>query len=118
MTSQNATAAKDEYGDCLQLVDGDREAYAEGLCERTANCYWEEPQVDLERVRRYTDEQYDANARAARDYMQAIVLTYGALGFVLAVAVFGGCVKFAVRRWVDADAKLTRRLWLFANVLR
>lgn len=113
MTSQNATAAKDEFGVCVQALDGDQEAYAAGLCERVANCYWEEPQEDLERARRYTDTQYDANQRAARDYTQSIVITYGTLGFALAVAVLAGCIKFAVRRLVDAG--LTQYLWLFAN---
>lgn len=116
VTSQNATAAKDEYGDCVQALDGDQEAYAAGLCERIANCYWEEPREYFERARRYTDAQYEANERAARDYMQSIVLTYGTLGFVLAAAVLAGCAKFAVRRLVDAC--LARYLWLFANFLQ
>lgn len=99
MTSQNATAAKDEYGVCVQTLDGDQDTYAAGLCERVANCYWEEPREYLARGRRYTDVQYEANERAARDYMQSVVLSYGTLGFILAVAVFAGCAKFAVRRW-------------------
>ncbi len=98
MSSQNATAAKDEYGVCVQVVDGDQAAYDIGLCERVANCYWEEPREYLERGRRYTDAQYEADERAARDFMQSIVLTYGTLGFVLAVAVLAGCARFAVRR--------------------
>lgn len=100
VTSENATAAKDEYGVCVQALDGDQDAYAAGLCERVANCYWEEPREYVERARRYTDEQYEANDRAARDYIQSIVLTYGTLGFVLAVVVFAGCAKFSVRRYV------------------
>ena len=116
VTSQNATAAKDEYGDCVQVLDGDREAYAAGLCERVANCYWKEPREYRQRERRYTDEQYEANERAIRDYMQAIVVTYGTLGFVLAVGVLAGCVKFAIRRWVDS--RLNRHLWLFVNIVR
>lgn len=98
VASQNAMAAKDEYGDCVQVLDGDQEAYAAGLCERVANCYWEEPREYLERERRYTDAKYESNERAARDYMRPIVLTYGTLGFVLAVGVLAGCLKFAVRR--------------------
>eukprot|EP00903_Cladosiphon_okamuranus_P017043 g15708.t1 len=98
VTSQNATAAKDEYGDCIEVLDGDQEAYAAGLCERVANCYWEEPREHLERKRRYTDAKYEANERAARTYIRSIVLTYGTLGFVLAAGVLAGCVKFAVRR--------------------
>ena len=101
MSSENATAAKDEYGNCVQVVDGDQAAYDVGLCERVANCYWEEPREYLERERRYSDEQYEADERAARDYMQSVVLAYGTLGFVLALAVFAGCAKFAVRRLVD-----------------
>lgn len=100
VTSQNATAAKDEYGVCLQALDGDQDAYAAGLCERVANCYWEEPREYVERARRYTDDQYEAHARAAREYIKSIVLTYGTLGFVLAVVVFAGCAKFAVRRYI------------------
>lgn len=102
VTRQNATAAKDEYGDCVQVLDGDQEAYAAGLCERVSNCYWEEPREYLARSRRYTDAQYEANEHAARDYMKSIVLAYGTLGFVLAVAVLAGCLKFAVRRCVGA----------------
>ena len=83
------------------MVDGDQAAYDVGLCERVANCYWEEPREDLERERRYSDEQYEADERAARDYMQSVVLAYGTLGFVLALAVLAGCAKFAVRRLVD-----------------
>lgn len=116
MTSQNATAAKDEYGVCVQALNGNQEAYAAGLCERVANCYWEEPRDYLERARRYTDAEYEANERAARDYIQAIVLNYGTLGFVLAIVVLAGCVKFAVRRWVGAC--LAWYLRLFANALR
>ncbi|CAM9428615.1 unnamed protein product [Ectocarpus fasciculatus] len=100
VTSQNATAAKDEYGICVQTLDGDQETYTAGLCERVANCYWEEPRDYLARGRRYTDEQYEANERAARDYMQSTMLSYGTLGFFLAVAVFAGCAKFAVRRGI------------------
>lgn len=98
VTRQNATAAKDEYGVCVKTLDGDPDIYATGLCERVANCYWEEPRQYLERGRRYSDGQYEANERAARDYMQSVLLTYGTLGFVLAIAVFIGCAKFAVKR--------------------
>ncbi|CAM9857305.1 unnamed protein product, partial [Ectocarpus sp. 8 AP-2014] len=94
------TAAKDEYGVCVQTLDGDQDTYAAGLCERVANCYWEEPREYLARGRRYTDVQYEANERAARDYMPSVMLSYGTLGFVLAVAVFAGCAKFAVRRGI------------------
>lgn len=100
MTSQNTTAAKDEYGVCVQVLDGDQDAYAAGLCERVANCYWEEPREFVERARRYTDAQYETNEHAARYYVQSIIVTYGTLGFVLAAAVFVGCAKFAVRRYV------------------
>ncbi|CAM9215650.1 unnamed protein product, partial [Scytosiphon promiscuus] len=100
VTSQNATAAKDEYGVCVQALDGDRNIYATGLCERVANCYWEEPRETLERARRYTDGQYEANERAARDYMQSIAVTYGTLGLVLAIVVLIGCTKFAVKRGI------------------
>lgn len=100
VTSQNVTAARDKYGVCVRALDGDQDMYATGLCERVANCYWEEPQESLKRARRYTDAHYEANERAARDYMKSIVLAYATLGFILAIAVFVGCTKFAVRRWV------------------
>ncbi|CAM9174776.1 unnamed protein product [Hapterophycus canaliculatus] len=100
VTSQNTTASKDKYGTCVQALDGDEDMYTAGLCERVANCYWEEPRENLERARRYTDAQYMANERAARDYVESIILTYGTLGFVLAIAVFTGCTKFAVKRGI------------------
>lgn len=98
VASDNITAAKDENGNCVQALDGDEDAYAAGLCERAANCYWEEPREGHARSRRYTDEQYAADEGAAREYMQGIVLNYGTLGFVLAVAVFVGCVRFFTLR--------------------
>lgn len=106
MTSQNTSAAKDEYGVCVQVLGGDQGAYAAGLCERVANCYWEEPREYVERARRYTDAQYGANERAARDYVQSIVVTYGTLGFILAAVVFVGCARFTVRRYVGAQELL------------
>lgn len=98
VTSDNITAAKDERGDCVQVLDGDGDAYAAGLCERTSNCYWEEPREGEARSRRYTDAQYTAEEDAARDYMRGIVLSYGTLGFVLAVVVFVGSARFFILR--------------------
>ena len=95
----NATAAKDEHGTCIQTADGDQDLYAAGLlCERKANCYWEEPKESQARSRRYTDDTYADDESAARDYMQGLVLRYGMAGFLLAVAVFVGSIKFAVSR--------------------
>ena len=95
----NATAAKNEYGICVQAADGDQDLYAAGLlCERNANCYWEEPEESQARSRRYTDDAYADDESAAREYMQGLVLRYGTLGFLLAIAVFVGSVKFAVSR--------------------
>lgn len=98
VTSENVTAAKDKYGICVQVPEGDSSAYAAGLCERVANCYWEEPREGQARSRRFTDNQYAVDEAAAQDYVRNIVLHYGMLGFVLAAAVFAGCVKFSVSR--------------------
>lgn len=68
------------------------------MCEGSANCYWEAPREDSARNRRYTDEMYADNESAARDYMQGLMLRYGTLGFLLAIAVFVGSVKFTVSR--------------------
>lgn len=101
VAQDNATAAKDEYGTCVQAADGDQDLYAAGLlCERNANCYWEAPKEGQARSRRYTDDAYADDESAAREYMQGLVLRYGTLGFLLAVAVFVGSVKFAVSRWI------------------
>lgn len=99
VTSENMTAVKDEDGICVRIPDGDPDAYTAGLCERFANCYWEEPRRDAERRgRRYTDQRYNADDSAARDYVQSIVLHFGMFGIVLAIAVFVGGLKFAVSR--------------------
>lgn len=98
VTNENATAAKDEYGVCVQTLDGDQNAYAAGLCEREANCYWKAPRVGEARNRRYTDGQYAADEGAAREYVSSAVLNFGTLGLAMGFVVFVGCIKFAISR--------------------
>lgn len=98
VTSQNITAAKDHYGDCIQTSDGNKDAYAAGLCEVMANCYWASPLEGQDRNRRYTDAQYLSADNAAQEHVKNRMANYGSLGFVMAVVTFIGCVKFAVTR--------------------
>lgn len=103
VTNRNITAARDQYGDCIQTSDGDQNAYAAGLCEVVANCYWNTPEEDQDRSRRYTDEQYIAAENAAQEHLSDRVSDYGTFGFALAVAAFIGCSKFAITRYVKGS---------------
>lgn len=99
VTNGNNTAAKDQYGDCIQALDGDEQVYAEGLCERVASCYWEAPRTNTARNRRYTEAEYHAAQDASREHIDSIAVHYGSVGVVLAVAVFVGCAKFTIKRY-------------------
>lgn len=99
VTGRNITAARDQYGECIQTSDGDQNAYAAGLCEVVANCYWNTPEEGQDRSRRYTDEKYRAAENAAQEHLSDRVLDYGTFGFALAVATFIGCLKFAITRY-------------------